>query len=186
MIFPESLDATCQAVLLRSQSAMTTIACSEVRAAGLLENPVDDATLRQHEWEIAVKLREITSLRAMLADGTAGAPSGPMTSRVLSGQQRAVELAQHATTARVAALESYASQIRAADDAERDWQQATTLSRRNDTYLDLAASTAADDWAAGELAFLTQELTAAAQARRERLHDVDLAASVLILPQPRP
>jgi len=106
-----------------------------------------------------------------------------MTSKVLSGQQRAVELAQHATTARVAALESYASQIRDADDAERDWQQAATLSRRNDTYLDLVASTAADDWAAGELAALTEQLTAAAQARRERLHDVDLAAGVLILPQ---
>jgi hypothetical protein len=67
VIFPESLDATCRALLRRGQSAIDTIARSEVRAAGLLGNPIDDATLRQHEWEIAVKLREITSLRAMLA-----------------------------------------------------------------------------------------------------------------------
>jgi hypothetical protein len=62
-----------------------------------------------------------------------------MTADVLQAQQRAIELAQEATTARILALERYASQVIAADEADRDWQLATTLSRLNDKYLDLVA-----------------------------------------------
>src|SRR5208282_1699396 len=156
---------------------------SHVRAAGLLGNPVDDTLLRQHEWEIASKLREITTLRALHAANTAGNPAGPMTADVLRAQQQAIEVAQEATTVRILALERYASQITAADDADRDWQQATRLSKLNDRYLDLVAHTASDDYATAEITGLTQQLAIAARARTDRLHDADLTASVLILPQ---
>jgi len=181
VIFPENLDETCRALLGRSQSAISIILGSHVRTAGLLGNPVDDELLRQHEWEIAEKLREITSLRALLAANTPGTPAGPMTTDVLRAQQRAIEMAQEATTARILALERYASQISAADDADRDWQLATRLSKLNDKYLDLVARTASDNHAAGEIAGLTEQLAAAASARNDRLHDADLAASVLVL-----
>jgi hypothetical protein len=183
VIFPENLDETCQALLRRGQGAISIILGSHVRAAGLLGNPVDDTLLQQHEWEIASKLREITSLRALLAANTPGALVGPMTADVLRAQQRAIEMAQEATTARILALERYASQIAAADQADRDWQQATRLSKLNDKYLDLVARTASDDYAATEIAGLTEQLAAAARARNDRLHDADLAARVLILPQ---
>jgi hypothetical protein len=157
---------------------------SQVRAAGLLGNPIDDATLRQHEWEIASKLREITSLRELLAQNSRGAQAGPMTADVLAAQQRAIELAQGATTARILGLERYAGQITAADEADRDWQQATELSKLNGRYLDLVARTASDDYAAGQVAGLTDQLAAAARERNDRLHDADLAAEVLVLPAP--
>src|SRR5208282_4013063 len=64
VIFPENLDETCRALLGRGQDAINIILGSHVRAAGLLGNPVHDTLLRQHEWEIASKLREITTLRA--------------------------------------------------------------------------------------------------------------------------
>jgi hypothetical protein len=183
VIFPESLDEPCRALLRRGQSAIAAILGSQVRAAGLLGNPVDDEALRQHEWEIAGKLREITSLRALLAANTPGTPAGPMTTDVLRAQQRAVELAQEATTTRILALERYATQIAAADDADRDWQLATRLAKLNDRYLDLVARSASDDYAAGEIAGLTEQLAAAARTRNDRLHDADLAASVLVLPE---
>lgn len=182
VIFPESLDATCLALLRRGQRAISTILDSQVRAAGLLGNPVDDTMLRQHEWEIASQLREITTLRALLTQNTPGAPAGPMTTDVLNGQQRALELAHEATTARILALEKYASHVTAADDADRDWQQATCLSKLNDKYLDLVARTASDDYATDQIAGLTEELSATARERNDRLHDADLAARVLILP----
>jgi hypothetical protein len=138
--------------------------------------------LHQHEWEIAGQLREITTLRALLTQNTPGAPAGPMTTDVLNGQQRALELAHEATTARILALEKYASHVIAADDADRDWQQATSLSKLNDKYLDLVARTASDDYATGQIAGLTEELSATARERNDRLHDADLAARVLILP----
>lgn len=186
VVFPENLDATCQALLGRAQSAISSILGSRVRAAGLLGNLVDGTLLDQHEWEIACQLREITSLRALLAANTPGSSAGPMTTDVLRAQQRAIEVAQEATASRVLALERYASQVIAADDADRDWQLATTLSHLNDKYLDLVARTAADDYAAGEIAGLTEQLTAAARARNDRLRDADLAARALVLPQTRP
>jgi hypothetical protein len=181
VIFPEKLDEICRALLGRAQQAIATIVGSDVHAAGLLANPVDDNTLRHHEWEIAGQLREITTLRALLVANTTGTAVGPMTTGVLSAQQRAIELAQEASTARIEALERYASQITAADAAERDWQQAVKLSKLNDKYLDLVARTAADDHAASEIAAHTEQLAAATQARNARLHEADLAATALLL-----
>lgn len=182
VIFAENLDKICLALLGRGQRAIDTILGSNVRAAGLLENPVYDGLLRQHEWEIAGKLREITNFRSLLAENTPGNAAGPMTTDVLSAHHRAIELAQEATAARVVALERYAEQITAADHADRDWQQAVKLSKFNDKYLDLVARTASDEYATGEIARLTEQLTDAAKARRDRLHEADLAAHVLSLP----
>jgi hypothetical protein len=181
VIFPGNLDEPCRALLGRAQRAIGAILGSNVRAAGLLEQPVHDELLRRHEWEIAGKLREITQFRSLLAENTPGRPAGPMTTDVLSAQQRAVELAQEATAARVAALERYAEQVAAADEADRDWRQAVQLSAFNDRYLDLVARTASDEHAIGEITGLTEQLTAAAQVRHERLHEADLAARVLTL-----
>jgi hypothetical protein len=181
VIFPASLDDTCQALLGRGQRAIGTILDSSVRAAGLLENPVHDGLLRQHEWEIAGKLREITHFRSLLTENTQGSAAGPMTKDVLSGHQRAIELAQEATAARIAGLERYAEQISAADDADRDWQQAMKLSKFNERYLDLVARTASDEYAVGEIADLGKRLAIATKTRRDRLHEADLAAHVLAL-----
>jgi len=187
VIFAENLDQTCRALLERTQGAIGIILGSDVRAAGLLGNPVDDEMLRQHEWEIAGKLREITSLRALLTENIAKNPAGPMTADVLSAHQRAIELAQDATTARILAMEGYATQVTAADEADRDWQQAATLSTLNDKYLDLVARTAMDEHATGEITGLTDQLAAAARARYERLREADLAASALtLLARPAP
>jgi len=182
VIFPENLDETCRGLLRRAQRAIATILGSNVRAAGLLENPVQDELLGQHEWEIASTLRDITKFRFLLAENTRVSPAGPMTTDVLAAQRRAVELAQDATAARIAALERYATQVTAADDADRDWQQAVGLSKLNDKYLDLVARTASDERAVSEITRLTQQLAAAARARQDRLRDADLAAEVLALP----
>ena len=99
------------------------------------------------------------------------------------GRRRAIELAQESTAARVVALERYAEQVDAADEADRDWQQAVRLSEFNDKYLDLVARTASDEHAIGEIAGLTEQLSAAARARRDKLHEADLAARILALPR---
>jgi len=189
VIFPENLDETCRALLRRAQRASATILGSNVRAAGLLENPVQDELLCQHEWEIANTLRDVTIFRSLLAENTRVSPAGPMTADVLAAQRHAIELALDATGARVAALERYARQITAADDADRDWRQAVELSKLNDRYLDLVARTASDEHAASEISRLTEQLAAAAKARYDRLREADLAADVLALPAtliPRP
>lgn len=136
-------------------------------------------------WEIACQLHEITALRALLAANTPGTSAGPMTTDILRAQQRAIEVAQEAITSRILALEQYARQVIAAEEADRDWQLATTLSQLNGKYMDLVARTASDDYATGEIADLTEQLAAAARVRNGRLRDADLAASALVLPQTR-
>jgi hypothetical protein len=182
VIFPDNLDATCRALLSRAQRAIGTIVGSKVRAAGLLENPVQDDVLGQHEWEIAGELRDITKLRSLHAENTRVSPAGPMTKDVLTAHERAIELAQEASITRVCALERYAEQITAADEADRDWQRAVELSKLNDRYLDLVARTALDEHAASEITRLTEQLAAATQARQDRLQEADIAAEVLALP----
>jgi hypothetical protein len=186
VIFPENLDGTCLALLRRAQGAIASIRGSRLTSTSPLGSIVDDPLLDQHEWDIARQLQEITSLRSLLAVNSTGSSVGPMTTDVLRAQRRAIELALEATTTRVEALERHAGQIIAADQADRDWQRATTLSHFNDKYLDLVARTASDDYSAGELAGLTEQLIEAAKARDDRLREADLGASALVLPQPRP
>jgi hypothetical protein len=81
---------------------------------------VTEGTLRRHEWEIAVALRDITDLRAE-HDLNAAASAGPLTAAVLGPHQRAVELAQDGIVHRVAALERYAAEVGWAESAYRDW-----------------------------------------------------------------
>lgn len=186
VVFPENLDETGRALLRRAQGAIASIRESGLVLRTPLGSIVDDSLIDQHEWEIARQLRDITSLRSLLAVNSSSSSAGPMTTDVLRAQQRAIDLAQEAITTRVTALESYARQVLAADQADRDWQQATTLSHLNDKYLDLVARTASDDYAVGEIAGLTEQLSAAAKARDDRLREADLAASALVLPHPRP
>jgi len=186
VIFPENLDARGQALLGRAQGAIGTVLGSEVRAAGMLGDPVDDARLRDHEWQIAYRLGKISSLRSLRKATVAGSVPGPMTHDVLERQRRSLEEAQESTTALVIALERYAAQIAAADEAERDYQQAIRLTEHNDKYLDLVALTASDNHAAEELAGMTAQLVIAARTRRERLHEADLAARALVLPESEP
>jgi hypothetical protein len=108
-----------------------------------------------------------------------------MTAAVLGSQQRALELASEATTFRIEALERYAHQLLAADAAKRDWEGAIMASGRNDIYRELVARTAADEQAIAEITDLTMQATAAAQAFQDSLHQVDLAAEALALPEER-
>jgi len=54
----------------------------------------------------------------------------------------------------------------------------------NDRYLDLVAHTAADEHAVSEISGLTGQAAAAAQAVRESMRQVSLAAAALVLPEP--
>jgi hypothetical protein len=116
--------------MLRTERAITTIATSKVYADEL-RDIVRKQVLIQHEWEIAVALREITELLSDLASGYAEGVGGPMTTAVLMSQNRAISIAKDATTTRVVALESLAEQVAAAEAARRDWETAPGWPRRS-------------------------------------------------------
>jgi chemotaxis protein histidine kinase CheA len=182
VVDPADLDKSARKILLRAQRAIERILDSDVYARHALDNVVEEATLRRHEWEVATALRQISKLRAELAARSKGGLPGPMTAAVLDSHRRALELATDATRSRVRELERYATELEKADVAERDWQAATQASARNDQYLELVARTAADEQAIEEIRSMTEQAAALAQAYREHLYQADLAAQALVLP----
>src|SRR6185312_11126514 len=80
VVAPSSLDAACRELLHRAQAAIDVALDSSADAPELPEI-VAVSTLLQHEWEIAVALREITDLRAE-HERNAADSAGPMTAAV--------------------------------------------------------------------------------------------------------
>jgi hypothetical protein len=184
VVAPSSLDRTCRQLLLRAQVAIDSVLDSGADDKVELPDIVTEGTLRRHEWEIAVALRDITDLRAE-HEFNAAASAGPMTDAVLGPHLRALQVAQDAIVSRITALERYAAEVSTAGTAYRDWRDALRVSHLNDRYLDLVARTAADEHAISEISGLTEQAAAAARAFRETVLQVSLAAAALALPEPK-
>jgi hypothetical protein len=178
-IVPADLDAICQPFMLRTRRAIDTVLGSEVHATGLLAGAAGETELKRHEWEIATQLRDITRLRAEHLSATSTRVPGPRTAAVLASHRLALTKAQDATAERVTALERYAGQVKAADDAQQDWRDALRAADHNPRYLDLVARTAADQHAVAELTVLTDQIAAAEQAFHDSIHQAVVAAEVL-------
>ena len=181
VVSPLALELDCRKLLHRVQLAITVVVTSGIYARDL-RGTVEESVLRQHEWEIAVALREITELLLDLVSSAGGFTMGPMTGAVLLSQHRAIEIARDATTARVLGIELLAAHVSAAEAARRDWETAHRAAAKNDKYLDLVARTAADQHASTEITGLTERAAEAAQALRETLQRAALAAESLALP----
>lgn len=183
VVLPSTLDRVSRGLLIRAQTAIGSALDSVTDDAVESPDIVTELTLRRHEWQIATALRDITDLRAE-HEFNAAASAGPMTDSVLAPQQRALQLAQEAIESTVTALERYAAEVIAARSAFQDWQDALRISNLNDDYLELVARTAADEHAVIEIGGLTDQAAAAAQAVRESMRQVSLAAAALALPEP--
>jgi hypothetical protein len=180
---PSALDAGCCELLCRAQRAVDAVLGSQVYRTGLLNNAAGTGELKGHEWEIAIRLRDIAQLRAEHASSISGGVPGPRASAVLGAHLRAVTIAHDATLRRVSELERYAAEVAAADAALQDWEAAEELTRRNDYYLDLAARSAADELAIAEITALAEQAVSAHEAFRDSLHHAALAAGALSLPE---
>lgn len=179
---PSDLDIPSYLLLQRAQNAIQAILESDAYGRSMSNHPVGESGLRRHEWEIATALKDISRLSREIERSTGSGSAGPMTTTVLDAQRQALALAKDGTTSRISALERYASELEMADRAKLDWQTALKASGLNDQYLDLVARTAADEHAISEIQGLTEQAAAAAEGFREHLHQADLAAEALILP----
>jgi len=158
-------DARSRVLLRRAQDAVDAVTSSEVYRAGLLDEGVG---LAGQEWDIALALREQGRLRARRAELSA-ANAGAVTTALLDRQLQAAELADASVAARVAALERYAAEVREADAAYRDWQQAAALAELSGQHLDMLARTAADEHGIAEIQAMSQQARAVRLALRELL-----------------
>jgi hypothetical protein len=181
VVSPLALERDCATLLYRAQRAIATIVTSQVYDREL-RGTIQGSVLRQHEWDIAVALREITELLLDLASSYASGQAGPMTTAILVSQNRAIAVARDATTARVLAIEALAGHVAVAEAAWRDWEAAHRAAARNGVFLDLVARTAADKHATTEITGLAEQAAQASQAVRETLQLATLAAEALALP----
>jgi hypothetical protein len=165
---PADFDARSRVLLRRAQDAVDAVTSSEVYRAGLLDEATAGAALAGQEWDIALALREQGRLRARRAELSA-ASAGTVTTALLDRQFQAAQLADASIATRVAALERYAAEVREADAAYRDWQQAAALAELSDQHLDMLARTAADAHGIAEIGAMSQQALAVRLALRELL-----------------
>src|SRR6202008_772824 len=117
-VSPLALELECRKLMRRAQRAIAVVVSSGVYARDL-RGAVGERDLRQHEWEIAVALREITELLLDLVSSAGGGTAGPMTATVLAAEHRARAVARAATTARIVALELLAAHVAGRQGARR-------------------------------------------------------------------
>jgi hypothetical protein len=159
-------DARSRVLLRRAQDAIDAVISSAVGQAGLLDQAAATAALTGQEWDIALALREQARLRARRAELSA-ISVGPVSAALLDHQSQAARLADASITGRVAALERYAAEVRAADAAYREWRQAAALAELGDQHLDMLARAAADEHGIAEIEAMSQQARAIRLALRE-------------------
>jgi hypothetical protein len=134
--------------------------------AGWRQRRARGSALAAQEWDIAQALREHARLRARRSELPATS-AGPVTAGLLDRQSQAAYLADVSVAGRVAALERYAAEVREADAAYRDWEQAAALGELSGQHLDMLARTAADEHGIAEIEAMSQQARAVSLALRE-------------------
>jgi hypothetical protein len=181
LVKSSTLDASGKTILARAQQAITDVLASKVYADNQLERAAAEPTLRRHEWAVALDLREITTLRneqAKVKGSHAQGEPGPLTRAVIDAQDEALQQKLDKIESIVDVMEKYADHVKAADQAHKDWQSATELSKLNVKFTDLVAGTAADEIHLREV----EDMTEGAKVFRESLTQANLAARSLFLP----
>jgi hypothetical protein len=162
----DDFDAPGRVLLRRAQDAIDVVTSSEVCRDDLLDHAAVSTALAGQEWDVAVALRELDRLRASRSElHTTGA--GPATAALLGQQATAADLAQSRVAARVEALERYAEEVREADGAYRDWQQAAMLAELHGQHLDALARGAAHEHGIADIEAMAQQARAVHDAFRE-------------------
>ena len=159
-------DTRSRALLRRAQDAIDAVTSSEVYRDGLVDEPAVNAALAEQEWDIALALREQARLRTKRTE-LSQVHAGPVAATLLHRQARAARLAEASVARRVAALERYVGEVRAADAAYRDWQSAAALAELDGQHLDLLARTAADEHGIAGIEAMSQHARAIQLALRE-------------------
>jgi hypothetical protein len=188
------LDQDFAELLRRAEVAVKDILESEARAEDLLDPPVDDELLKDGVQRILSAGAKITNLRAkQRAIITKSLPKseqyereertpGSMTSAVLGPQQQALAMVLSSMTSQVENLENYASAVQKVDATHRDWISSQEAERLNDPVRDVLAEMVRDKLAAEEFNRLTERTSMAEQAFRQSIHEANLAAETLALP----
>ncbi len=182
LVDPADLDCCSLQQLHAVQGAIDAVLSSDVGREGHLDVTSYAGAMKLHEWEIARRLREITSRRGEYIQSVSAGRLGPQTTAVLDAHLRAVTIAHDTVVRRVTEFRRYAEAVQAADFALNDWRTAEEMAKRNHLYLELVATSAADEYALAEITDLTEQANRTREAFQACLNQATLAAQPLALP----
>ncbi|MFI6181291.1 hypothetical protein ACIA8R_37610 [Nonomuraea sp. NPDC051191] len=145
-VLPEDLDRPCQVLLRRAQDAASAVLNSKVHKAGLIDSVENQVSLPEEVWQIAHRLRRLSSMHAEhgriipheLPPGMEDAFK-PYTS--------ALDAAWTSLSHRVRHLEKYAKQVLKADKVYHAHRRLETLAAKTPEYQQLLADTVRDELA---------------------------------------
>ncbi|MFB4313653.1 hypothetical protein [Actinomadura sp. 21ATH] len=164
-VVPEDLDAATALLLGRVQKAIRVVLNAEVIREGLLDDLRNAVMLPAQEWEVAQTLREISRLSEEQRVARRAGRNAEL-AQMMGSQAKALELATASVTERIEAVERYAEQVKAADQALLQWKTLQRLADSNDAYGELLARTVRDELAIAEIDGLTDEAARVEEALR--------------------
>ncbi|MEO3794171.1 hypothetical protein ABGB14_28485 [Nonomuraea sp. B10E15] len=178
-VLPEDLDYPCQMLLRRAQHAAESVLNSRVHAAGLIDTVDNQVSLPEEVWQIAHRLRRLSSMHA---------EQGRIIPRELpSGMEdafkpytKALDAAWTSLSRRVRHLEKYAKQVRKADKAYSAHRRLEALAARTHEYQALIADTVRDEMAHERIRELTDHAAHVRKMFEESILQARQAAGELI------
>ena len=165
-LLSEDFDHEADLLLDRVQQAVDLILRSRVNSLGMLDDVRNSVMLPAQEWEIARLLTKLSALRTEHHDFTYGG-STPEVVAAMAPLERALAASEAAVTARVEALERYASHVSEADRALHAHDQIEQLRARLPRYEELLAESGADTFAVPEISRLSEDAGHLEQALRD-------------------
>jgi hypothetical protein len=178
-ILAEELDYPCQMLLRRAQNAVEAILGSKVHREGLIDTIDNQVSLPEEVWQIAQRLRKLSSMHAEhgklipreLPPGMEDAFK-PYTS--------ALDAAWSSLSQRVRHLEKYAKQVLKADKVYSTHKRLEALAAKTPEYQQLIAETVHDRIAHQHIKELAEQADHARKLFEESITQARLAAGELL------
>ncbi|MCF6474542.1 hypothetical protein FAF44_40100 [Nonomuraea sp. MG754425] len=145
-VLPEDLDYPCQQLLRRAQNAVEVIMRSSVHKAGLIDSIDNQVSLPEEVWQIAQRLRKLSSMHAEQGR-IIPRELPPGMEEAFTPYTKALDAAWTSLSQRVRHLEKYAKQVLKADKAYHAHLRLEKLAAKTPEYQQLIAETVRDDLA---------------------------------------
>ncbi|MEU6710119.1 hypothetical protein ABZ897_01455 [Nonomuraea sp. NPDC046802] len=155
-ILPEELDYPCQMLLRRAQNAVEAILRSRVHHAGLIDTIDNQVSLPEEVWQIAQRLRRLSSMHAEQGK-IIPRDLPPGMEDAFKPYTSALDAAWTSLTRRVRHLEKYAKQVLKADKVFHTHTRLEALAAKTPEYQELLADTVRDDLAHGHIRELADQ-----------------------------
>jgi hypothetical protein len=145
-VLPEDLDHPCQMLLRRAQNAVEAIMGSAVHKAGLIDSIENRVSLPEEIWQIAERLRRLSSMHAEHGK-IIPRELPPGMEDAFKPYTTALDAAWTSLSQRVRHLEKYAKQVLKADKVYHAHLRLEKLADKTPEYQQLIADTVRDELA---------------------------------------